>query len=431
MSLKPGIFGKYPLVTAAGALALVLGAGSEAWADAVKMDGVWVSQGVTVQRIEDGKIVYLVRGAETEDPLMKLEGMYLDNFPDLEAAQKALKDGKPADAARMLQRLIGTNPKHVWVRQYAEKLLMQAQDQSGKPTEMVLTYLKMANDKAPAEYLKAPPTSSLGKATDVVKKDIRVRLNTMLPKLSEEAKPGAHLFLKALGDEPAAPAPTAPAATPTTPTPVAPTPAASTGTTGTTTASTPATGAPAAAPAAATPAATPAAAAPAVVGASGTGPTVTDSNGVAVPAGLPKEIPVTVVGVQLYRDGKYDDALKWVDDQLKTAQQNFSFFFYLRGLALYAIAEKTDNQDMFLDAGVSFMKSAIYFPRDMYAGPAYLETARVYVKLGKLKEAKKLFAKAQDRLMGMEPGLDAKVEALQAALKDTSDAPSGGAKDSY
>jgi tetratricopeptide (TPR) repeat protein len=422
MSSKSLTFGKYHAMMVAGALALTAGLAQPAVADAVKLDGQWITQGVTVVRIEDGKIVYSVRGTETEDQLSNLQGMRLDAYPDLAEAQKNLTEGKGADAVPQLKRVITATSQQLWARQYAEKLLLQAYDQSNKPLDLVLIYLKLANDKAPADYLTKPPTSALAKASDAIKKDVRARLTKEMARLPEDAKAGAQLMLKAVGDEaakpvtpttpatgtPATPTPTPTTVVPTTPTPSTPatvaptTPVASSG-------STLAPSAPAAAPASATPA---------------------DPDAPAIPAGLPKNIPVTYEGVKLYREGKYDETLKWVDEQLKTAQQNFSFFFYLRGLALYAIAEKTEDRDMLLDAGVSFMKCAIYFPRDMYAGPAYLETARVYVKLGKLKEAKKLLNKATPMIME-EPGLEEKVEKLTAALKDTGDAPGSGPKDNY
>ncbi len=407
MSSKPRMFGKYPVFMVIGAFALAMGLAQPVRADALKIDGQWITQGVTIVRIADGKIIYSVRGSETEDQLANVQGIRLDAYPDLADAQKNLADGKPGEAVTQLRRVIAATSQQIWARQYAEKLLMQAFDQNNKPTEVVITFLKLANDKAPADYLATPPSTSLANASETLKKDIRARLTGAIPRLSDDAKPGAQLLLKAVGEAAEAPKPATPA-TPTSPPATPTTPAATTGSV-----AVPAAVAPATPATPATPAAAPA-----------------DPNAPVIPAGLPKNIPVTYEGVKLFQDHKYEETLKWVDDQLKVAQQNFSFFFFLRGLALYKVAEKTDNKDMFLDAGVSFMKCAIYFPRDMYAGPAYLETARVYVKLGNLKQAKKLLNKALPMIME-EPGLEQKVEELQAALKDTGDAPAAAPKDNY
>jgi hypothetical protein len=342
-------------------LAAMLAAGAgfttDAWADALKIDGVWIDR-ITVVRIDDTTITYTVRGSETSDPVSKIQGLRLDSYTDLGDAQKALEEGKPADAVRLLRRMIATNPRQVWARQYAERVLVQALDANNAPTEAVLTYLKLARERAPSAYLTTPPIASLARASDVVKKDIRDRLTAAMPQLRGEAKTGAEQMLAVLTPQ-AAPVATEGGVDANVPQQAPVVPLATTG----------------------------------------------------VVKGIPKDLPLNVEGVKLYREGKLDEALKWVDNQLLTAQTNFSFFFFLRGLILFELAEKSNNETMFKDAGVSFMKSAIYFPRDSYAGPAYLETARVHVKLGKFKEARKLYAKAEQRIAD-EPGLEEKATKL-------------------
>jgi len=59
------------------------------------------------------------------------------------------------------------------------------------------------------------------------------------------------------------------------------------------------------------------------------------------------------------------------------------------------LAEADNDQKLYKDAGLSFMRIAIYFPRSSYKGPALLEAGVVHKKIGRDDLATKLWQKAQ------------------------------------
>ena len=325
-------------VLAAATLLVVCSAG--ALADSVKLGGFWFND-VTVRDVVEGKLVYVAAdGTERVRSLADVRGLKLTAFPDSEAADEALQ-AKDYDQALEIFDAIAAKSRRPWVRHWALWHKVAALDKLDRPAEAVEAYLELVRGKADPYFLASPPLESLQAAPDARRKDIAARLRGLRRTLAKG--PAREPFEKMLEllDAERRPA-NAPATAPE--------------------------GAP---------------------GGAAAKPTETGPAAVMTSA-IDAADPVT----RLLHDGQFDKALTETTRRLSNKEPRMAMRLYQRGLAQLHLAERSDDRRLYLDAGLSFMRVAAYFPRSSYAGPALVEAGVVHEKIGRHKLAVKLWRKA-------------------------------------
>lgn len=135
---------------------------------------------------------------------------------------------------------------------------------------------------------------------------------------------------------------------------------------------------------------------------------------VASPA-LPQNIPGKAGSArdaiaEMLNARNYDQALAVIDAEIKKDGSLLSLLLYQKGLA-----ELGKGQDM--DAAISFMRSAIHFPRSDSALPSLVETAKIMAKQGRTKPARDLLNEARSRIGSGKTELAAEIDKLLQSLK--------------
>ncbi|MEM1208154.1 MAG: hypothetical protein AAGI54_02710 [Planctomycetota bacterium] len=108
-----------------------------------------------------------------------------------------------------------------------------------------------------------------------------------------------------------------------------------------------------------------------------------------LPSAIDADDPVAL----LIAAGDYDAAAEAARAQLATSG-GLAKHLYLLGRAQLGRAEATGDESAYLDAGLSFMKAAIYFPRGRYTGFALAEAGRVHDAIGRPDKADELYRRA-------------------------------------
>ena len=125
---------------------------SPALGDAVKVGSFWFD-GVTVDRIEDGKIYYYNNaGTEYVKPLDQLAGLKLDKYPQLAQYDAATNNNASDDALKAVIELSRT-AQEPWLRQHALYLMANAYSKAGQAVPAVETFLQLAYTRPPEYYL--------------------------------------------------------------------------------------------------------------------------------------------------------------------------------------------------------------------------------------------------------------------------------------
>lgn len=347
---------------------LMCSAGSAALADAVKISNFWLS-GVSVQSIDEGMILFInARGDQVQQPLEKLQGLKVDALPQLEQADEATEAGEHDQAVKLLQAALG-EARQPWQKQYLNWRLSQAANQAGQATVAVQAYLALVQAKADAHFLAEPAFDSVASASDADKRKIAAAVAPVARRTSGETRKILDDIAKAAAVAASAPAPVETAQ------PAANEAAAPQQMAEQTQSESPA-------PAAAAPMATPVQA-PATPAASA----VT----------LPQNIADDAV-TQLLRQGQFQAALDAAEHGLKSSGQ-LSLRLYQKGMAQLGLADQTGDPALYKDAGLSFMRVIVYFPRSGLVGPAQVEAGYVHAKIGDEQQARKLYDRAQLRVL--------------------------------
>lgn len=145
---------------------------SSAWADAVKLSGLWLD-GVTVQGLDEGQVLFTTAtGVEREASLAEVEGIKLSKFPALAEAMDAIEAGQEKAAIKPLVE-VAKNGQPEWVPMYANYVLVGIADRAGDPVQAVGAYLALLRQGADKQQmLPEPPVASVRGASDQVKKSI-------------------------------------------------------------------------------------------------------------------------------------------------------------------------------------------------------------------------------------------------------------------
>ena len=329
------------------ALAALLLPGWSLWptavyADSIKLGGFWFDR-VTVQEIVDGKIVYTVSGTERVQPLSKVQGLKLTAFADSVAGQVAL-DAKEYQQVLARFGAIASQARRPWVRHWALWHKVAALDHLDRPIEAVEAYLQLVREQADPYFLATPPLKSLPAAAPARKKDLAQRLaragRTWAKGRAQEPFEKMLARLKANGTEAHAPSESANAVDALTP---------------------------------------------------GAADSAQQVPAVPLSSVLDGDDPIT----QLLRTGQFDQALAQAAQRLARNEPRLALRLYQQGLAQLHLARQSEDQRLYKDAGLSFMRVAIYFRTSRYTGPALVEAGLVHEQIGRHELALKLWRKAQ------------------------------------
>lgn len=342
-------------------------------ADAVKLGSFWI-ENVSVEHIADLKIYYYNNiGVEFAESVDELHGLKLDQNPHLAAYEQAMSDGDcrlAADALLSADRL-SHDP---WLHQWILRCLIRVYDKLNQPTQAVETFLELLASDAPPAYLDPGPLESLKKADDPTRADLRSRLRAAeLSSRSDSAKKAIQSLLAQLSPSSAVldlenPPPPSPSGTGLD--------------------------------------------SPDGISAS------TASGGVIMPRALTADPndPVT----KLLVAGRFAPALAAADRALTSEQAHVDVRLFQRGLAQSLLAaQQGGDRDLYLDAGLSFMRVVTYFPNSDLVGPSLVEAGLVHAQIGRLDIARQLAEKAQSRLdPDTNANYAAKLEQLLTKVKE-------------
>lgn len=355
----------HPLLPLLCAGVLGLSAVGAAVGDEVKLSGLWIPN-VEITGIERGNIVYVTGGGrEVARPVGQLGGVRLEKYPQLEAAQVAAEAGDRAGAIRAYTQVLSA-AKEDWLKQWVRSRLVALYDAEGKGVEATQEYAALISSKADAALLAQPPLASVQGGEPAA----RQRAATIIADVAGNAPEGAKDYVQSLVDAAG---------------PVAEVPA--TGTGGQSSTLNPMTG--------------------------GTG--TSTGQPPEVPAG-PSAIPLprtagTGTVANLLRQGQFQQALDRVDQELQ-ARGEEGQKFYFRGLAQQGLADAAQGEaaeNLYKDAGLSFMRSVANDPRSSSATFALIEAAHVHLKIGRPDKAVELLQRIIDA-----DSVDAEVEPVYA-----------------
>jgi len=332
----------------------VMGTWQVTYADAVKLGGFWIG-GVSVQRVANGQVYYIIdsTGLEFSRRLSLLEGLKLTAYPQLAKAEQALDR---ADDTAALQALLQVRrmTREPWLIQWVSYRLVGVYDRLKMPAEAVEVFLQLVRESAPTKYLITPPIESVQQADPQVKIDLHQRLEAA--KMSLAGQPQIQVITPLLDASVTSDQATmaqAPAqAVDTTPDKRLPTPTVN------------------------------------PVGA--TLEVAAPETGAVLARSLDRSDPVT----QKLSSGNYEQAMALLDKVFSGTPSRLSMRLYQRGMAQLGLAEATQDRDLYMDAGLSFMRVAIHFPNSTYIGPSTVEAGFVHSKIGRPDLARQLYDEA-------------------------------------
>lgn len=154
------------LLVMLAALLLGLSAG-QARADEI-VRGEFTISNVTVRGIEDGKLVYRAGAGDNSVALEEIVLLNLENEPRLAEAMAAFNEDRMRSAETALASVF--NESQVpWVKQFTGFYLARAYDARNKPVEAAQVYVYLASSEADPYLLSQPPLASLAQANDAQK----------------------------------------------------------------------------------------------------------------------------------------------------------------------------------------------------------------------------------------------------------------------
>lgn len=334
-------------------------------ADSVKLGGFWFNN-VTVQDITDGNLIFTnAGGAEQVRPMAEVQGLKLTVFDDSDAADKALAAKDYQEVAKRFSS-IAAEARQPWARHWAIWHKVAALDQLGQPVEAVEAYLELVRLKADGYFLANPPLKSLRNAPDGKKKDIVLRLNGLKKSLAKgPAKSPFEKMLKAVQSEKPPTDDTAGTDSPD-------------------------------------------------LAEKDESDSVQTEPAIAMAGVMDPNDPVT----RLLHAGEFEKAMAETALRLKGKELRMAMRLYQQGLAQLYLAERSKDRQLYLHAGLSFMRVAIHFSKSSYTGPALVEAGVVHERIEQHELAMKLWRKAQIEVdPETDPAVAARLETMISSTK--------------
>lgn len=333
-------------------------------ADSVKIGGFWID-GISVQEIADGKLIYLARdGSERVHSLATLQGLKLDGNPALLAGNEAMDAGRPKDAVASF-RTAASAARQPWARHWALWRAAAAADEAGLAVDALEAYGQLVREKAQPFFLVSAPLNALKAAPVDQHRDLAQRIELLqrpaARTAAEEPVRMMQQLLKMQQDGGGAPTTVM--------------------------------------------------------------PDVGEFSGSPQPSvvelALPSALERTDDATRMLLAGHYRDALTDLDRRLALKEPRLAMRLYQRGLAQMKLAEAAEDPRLFMDAGLSFMRVVVYFGRSSYKGAALLEAGYIHDRLGRRDLAVKLWRKARVELdPDAEPALVDRLESLMRGSVD-------------
>jgi len=315
-------------------------------ADAVKLSGFWI-ENVRLEKIEDGKVIYVGQaGSLIEADLGSLEGMKLEAYPKLGQGLEAAGAGDFDKAIETL-RQVHRDADEPWLKRFLTWKLYDLYNQKGDGPNAVSRYLDLVAAKAHAAYLKDPPINAAAAVPADQAEALVERIETVA---GGTADPVVKQHLETLIE--LIQVPTTPDAAPSE------------------------------------------GGEPTDPGAADDGrPTVVAGGGIILPANPPQSPTVA-----LLEQGQLSKALASAQREVRVVGGMSEKLFY-KGLIERAIADAADpdaadRETLYKDAGLSFMRVVIHYPKSRYAPLALLEAGYVHEQLGEAEQARSLYAEA-------------------------------------
>jgi len=316
-------------------------------ADAVKLSGFWI-ENVTVHKIEDGKIQYLSpAGSNIDADLASLEGLKLEAYPRLGEGLEAAEAGEIDQAIDTLRK-VQRDAKEPWLKRFLNWKLYDLYNKQGDGLEAVKLYLDLVEAKAHGAYLDSPPVNAAAavpadQAEALVKRIEAASTKTEDPLVKEHLQTLIELIRVPTTPEVGPAEAGEPAETDDGP------------------------------------------------------PAVVATGGIILPNN-PPESPT----VALLKQGQLSKALASAKREVEVVGGMSEKLFY-KGLIERAIAdaadpESADREGLYKDAGLSFMRVVIHYPRSRYAPLALLEAGYVHERIGQAEQARSLYAEAANAI---------------------------------
>lgn len=319
------------------AFCLVLLAALPSQADSLQREGFPLIDGVTLIGVEDGKLKYRTAAGDREVELSDVATISIDSVPEIKAGLDAIKAGELRTAQRSLENIWSGN-RVQWIKHFAGFYLTQVYDQRGEPVDASAIYAKLAAEGADLHFLSKPPVASLSEATA----NQKTRMGEQIMAVVRETEGEHRRLLRAYHQQ--------------------------------------------------------------IVGEDAPLPEVNDpvgeqeaktnearANSKVI---LPEDV-WRMLEKQGEPEGKWDSIKMLAEGDAKGALEHVKPWLsnpgdlpeklFIRGLAQLMIADETKDRDMYLDAGLTFMRIVVHFERAGQAhpmvAPARLEVAYVHKQI--------------------------------------------------
>ena len=134
-------------------------------ADSLQRKGFPLIDGVTLIGVKEGKLQYRTAGGDKEVALKEVVDLSIDSVKEFKAGLDAFKQGEFRSAQRSFEN-VWSGSRVPWIKHYAGFYLSQVYDSRGEPVDAASVYSKLAAEKADLFFLSKAPVASLTEADE-------------------------------------------------------------------------------------------------------------------------------------------------------------------------------------------------------------------------------------------------------------------------
>lgn len=134
-------------------------------ADSLQREGFPLIDGVTLIGVKDGKLQYRTAAGDREVDIAEVATLSIESVPEFAAGLTALKEGELRTAQRSFEN-VWSGTRVQWIKHYAGFYLTQVYDQRGEAVDAAAIYSKLAAESSDLFFLSKPPVASLAEADE-------------------------------------------------------------------------------------------------------------------------------------------------------------------------------------------------------------------------------------------------------------------------